>query len=250
MTRPGMPDQHDPAPGPDHGERLGERLGAAHAVDDHVGAAGQSARRAPSEPRSAPHGPGQLVGVDHHVGAELLGQLALVGVLGPHDQRAPAPRPTRWRRAAARCRPRVPAPRTATVSPASTPADERGVHGAGRRLDHDRVLVGERVGHGVELGARGRRGRRWTSRRRCRRSSRSAARGRGGRRPRCSHSAGVALGARRAGRVDAAGAQPSTGSTTTRVPGQRTAGVVGPPSSSTPTTSWPGTKGKLTMSSK
>ncbi len=47
------------------------------------------------------------------------------------------------------------------------------------------------------------------------------------------------------------GAQPSTGSITARVPGASVRPEAStPPSSSTPTTSWPGTNGKLTMSSK
>ncbi len=121
------------------------------------------------------------------------GQLALVGVLGPDQHGARGRRPDqlvrgRRRWPARACRRR----RTATRSPSADAGRQRGVDGAGGRLDHDGVLVGQGVGHGVELAGVGHEPARSTSRRRCRCSSRSAARRPGGRRRRCSQQPGVA----------------------------------------------------------
>ena len=76
-----------------------------------------------------------------------------------------------------------------------------------------------------------------TSRRRCPRRSRSAGPAAGGRRP-AVHNGWCGPSGTPTGRLDAAIRQCNTGSTTTRRP-----------SSASPTTSWPGTKGKLTMGS-
>ena len=79
--------QHHPSPGPHQGQRLGDRGGAADAVEHHVGALGQPAAQHERPGRPA-HGAGQLVGRDDLVGAERGGQLALTGVLGPDHDRA------------------------------------------------------------------------------------------------------------------------------------------------------------------
>ncbi len=126
-----------------------------------------------------------------------------------------------------------------------------GVDGAGGGLDHDGVLVGEGLGHGVELGGVGDQA-----------GGGPAAAGVGAEpgleaglevaEGHVAAQAGVALGALGAERADVAG-----GATEHRLddrPGARSAAGVrrgrSRRSSSTPTTSWPGTKGKLTMSSK
>ena len=127
---------------------------------------------------------------------------------------------------------------------------EHGVHRTGHGLDGDRVRVTEGIGHGIELaGVRHEAG------------TRPATTGVGaearleagadvaeGDVPAVADLSGLAGGAQ--GLIPRA-AQPSTGCSTTRLPAGRT-----PPSApvassaSVPTTSWPGTKGKETMSSK
>ena len=89
------------------------------------------------------------------------------------------------------------------------------MHGAGGRLDHDRGLVGQLVGHGVELARVGDH-QASTSRRRCRSRSRSAGRARG-RRRRCARSCRGRPRRRPGRRGRCRGStQPSTGSSTTR----------------------------------
>ncbi len=191
-------------------------------------------------------------GIDHRVGAERPGELPLARVLGPDHDRARLGRvarddggPPPWRGRGCRRRRRPPRPRPGR-RPASTAWTAQAV---GSTMT--RVLVAERVGHRVDLGARGPPVPPSTSPLRCRRRSRSGARGRGPRRPRCR--TGPVWPAAQYGHGGSMwrGAHPSTGSMTTRVPGPsgRPAWSV-PPSSRTPTTSWPGTNGKLTRSSK
>ena len=145
-----------------------------------------------------------------------------------------------WRTAAMVASPRVPAPMTTAERAPSRRRRRRGqgaVDGAGGRLDHDRRLVAPARRAPRAAAARGRPAPA-TSRRRCRRSTRSAGRAAGGRRPVAR--SGWCARRRTAGH---GGSMPrtrqcSTGSTTTRRP-----------SSASPTTSWPGTNGKLTIGS-
>ena len=133
------------------------------------------------------------------------------GVLGGGDERCRAGRSGAGRRRSAGrgCRRR--ARRPVAVGVAGAPA--RRVHGAGGGLDHDRGLVGQVVGHGVELARVGDHAAS-TSRRRCRSRSRSAGRARG-RRRRCARS----CRGRPAAQAPQTGSmprvtQPSTGSST------------------------------------
>ena len=129
---------------------------------------------------------------------------------------------------------------------------QRGVDRAGGGLDHDGVLVGQAPRARRGAGWRGPSAARSTTRRRCRCRTRSAAPARGRRRPGCrtvrcgpsrtgGRGGGCARGAQPEHRLDdGPGARG-------RARGRRSRCR---PSSSTPTTSWPGTKGKLTRSSK
>ena len=74
--------------GPDHGQGLGERLGAAHAVEDDVGAAGQPAGRAPASPTAGAR-PGRAGRARPTASAPSASASSpLVGVLGPDHHRA------------------------------------------------------------------------------------------------------------------------------------------------------------------
>ena len=84
------------------------------------------------------------------VGAELAGQAASGGGSVAAAMIVPARR-RGGARAAIVSRPSVPAPSTTTVSPSRIGWRERGVDGAGGRLDHHGGLVAHVVGHGVEL---------------------------------------------------------------------------------------------------
>ncbi len=92
--------------------------------------------------------PGQVPGVDHHVGPELLGQGALMGVARPDEHGA--------RRGevdqggdGAQAEGSRPEHRHGVSGP--HPGVEGGVHGAGGGLHHDGVVVGQRVGDEVQL---------------------------------------------------------------------------------------------------
>ncbi len=97
---------------------------------------------------TAAHGPHQLVGLEGGVGAELVGESALIACLAPTSR---VRRRVTWAKAATVHSPSVPAPSTATVWQASA-AREGGVHGTGGGLDHHGVVIVSVVGHGMELG--------------------------------------------------------------------------------------------------
>ncbi len=111
------------------------------------------------------------------------------------------------------------------------------MHGAGGRLDHDRRLVAPAVGHLVQLQFVGDQGQRPAAAG-VGAVIRSAGRAAGGRRP--GARSGWCGPPRRAGRAGRCPGrrQCRTGSITTRRP-----------SAASPTTSWPGTNGKLTIGS-
>ena len=232
----GHPHEHHAAPGPHHGEGLGQRLVAPDAVDHHVRPAGERPRRL-ERARAAPHGPHQLVGVHHHVGAELLGQPPLVRVPRPHEQlpgpRPGGPGPPRCTgrgcppRARPRCGRRRPGPPTAACTAhavGSTITASSSESSSGTGCSWASWATRPPADHPPPVSLQNpicRPGARWPKATRSHPPVRpSAHAAHGGTMPRAT--------------------QPRTGSITTR------ASV----SSRVPTTSWPGTKGKLTTSSK
>ena len=93
---------------------------------------------------------GSCSGVTTAVGPELAGQPSLVGVLGPGES---VPGVGQRAQGGDRGEPeRARAEHGHHVAGVDL-GGERGVDGAGRRLDHHGVVVAQRVGHGVELAA-------------------------------------------------------------------------------------------------
>ena len=178
------------------------------------------------------------------------GQALLVRVAGADEHRRRARGSGRWRpggdERAVTSRPERAGAETATTSPVGDRRAEHGVHGAGHRLDGDRVGVAQAVGHRVELARVGDEARRSTSRRRCRRRSRSAGPGGCARRRRGRSCRPVpAWQAGHGGSMPRA-AHPSTGCRTTRLPAAsaRAVGADGVLGRRCRPPRGPGTKGK------
>ncbi len=235
----GHADEHHAAARARDRDRLLERRAGAHAVEHRSKPPSSSSR-----PPMADQAPGagdaralevQAIGRADVVGAEaarravswpaVLGHARIVA-LGMRGRAA----------AASVSSPIVPAPITRRSRPAGRRRPARRVQRAGERLDQHRVLVGQVVGHGVQLRARGRRGPR-SSRRRSRGRSRSA----GPRRPTpsvtCAAERGAGPARTRGSGVDArAPRSRAPAGRTTRSPGAAPAPI-------SPTISWPGTNG-------
>ena len=121
--------------------------GGPDAVEDHVDALahGVADHRRPAH---APHRPPDLAGLDHHVGAQVDGQLALLRVLGRGDEGAGTDVAAYGGDGAQADGAR---PEHDDGRRLIDPRPEGGVDRAGGRLDHHRRLVGHVVGDGVEL---------------------------------------------------------------------------------------------------
>ncbi len=142
----GHADGVDGAAGRDDVEGLLERGRRADAVDDVVGAAGEPVVDHPGPDRRSDVA-AQLVGIAGDVGAELLGEALLVGVLGGGEEGAAEVAET--------------ADGGDREQTEGAGADDRrlagvdatgGVHRARGRLDQHGLLVGQVVGDGDELG--------------------------------------------------------------------------------------------------
>ena len=149
-----MPDEHHAAARPRDRGRLLEARAGAHAVKYTVEAAKQQLAAADDRPACANAGDPRALDVEAIGRADVVGAEAargglLAGVLG--DGRSAWRRARASRTAASVSSPIVPAPMIATCSPGWMSAIARRVQRAGERLDQHGVLVGEVVGHGVQL---------------------------------------------------------------------------------------------------
>ncbi len=147
---PGHADHHHTAAGADHGERLLQRVPATHAVEDDVGPFGESAAQDEGT-RPAAHGASQLVGRDGGIGPEQAGEVALVLVLGAHQERGRCLRAHQLVECGHRGQPQGAGSDNGHEVVGLDVGGQRGVYGAGRRLYHHCVLVGETLGDRVNL---------------------------------------------------------------------------------------------------
>ena len=231
---------HDAAPGPCHGQGITHGGLAADGVDGGVGAGGQVVAHDVAADDSA-DGPGQLGGRHDVVGAEPAGGALLVRVPGADDDAGVrhVAHETGDRGEAHRAGAEHGDDRFGGVGDGGRAAGHQGgVDAAGERLDEHGALVGHVIGRAGGVGCRGRSAPA-PSRRPSSSRSRSGSRVRGRRR----------RGGRSRRRHRARRPRTGGGSRGPRGRGPARARPACRRRAS-PTTSWPGTNGKLTQSSK